>query len=218
MSRIYSSTARTIKGSLVTTPRDWLRWRSRDFAAPAPQSIKWSVLRRHGARCQTWIETGTYRADTTVWLSSWAKRVISIEPQPDLFAAAVKRTSSLSNVTIYNGSSEDVLEGILQNVDGPVGFWLDGHYSGGSTYKGTLDTPIVQELEQIGTWIAEGHRATILIDDFRLFPNEQDIANGYPGRRWLIEWSIAHELAWSVENDIFVAWSPSGVVSNKEAG
>ena len=209
MSALSSSTARALTASLITSPRDWMRWRSRGFYAPAPQSVKMSVLRRYGGHCRTWIETGTYRADTTVWLSTWAERVISIEPQAALHAAAVARTNTLDNVDILHGASEDLIADVLADIAGPTGFWLDGHYSEGSTFNGPLVTPIVLELEAIGRWLSQGHPATVLIDDFRMFPNEQDLPSAYPGRRWLLDWALALDLSWTVENDIFVAWSRS---------
>jgi hypothetical protein len=209
MGVIPSTAAQTLKTSLITSPRDWMRWRSRGFYAPAPQSVKMSVLRRYGEHCRTWIETGTYRGDTTVWLSTWAERVISIEPQPELYAAAVARTKTLDNVTILQGTSEDLIADVLADITCPTGFWLDGHYSEGFTFKGPLVTPIVMELESIGRWLSRGHPATVLIDDFRMFPNEEDLPSPYPGRRWLLDWALTLDLSWTVENDIFVAWSRS---------
>jgi hypothetical protein len=51
-------------------------------------------------------------------------------------------------------------------------FWLDGHYSGGITAKGPLDTPIVKELDSILNHSVTGH--VILIDDARCFVGEND--------------------------------------------
>ena len=39
---------------------------------------------------------------------------------------------------------------LVRQLDGPALFWLDGHYSGGDTAKGELDTPVSAELESIG--------------------------------------------------------------------
>ena len=54
----------------------------------------------------------------------------------------------------------------------PVLFWLDGHYSGGDTAKGELDTPVSVELDSILESPVKGH--VILIDDARCFDATHD--------------------------------------------
>jgi hypothetical protein len=52
-------------------------------------------------------------------------------------------------------------------------FWLDAHWSGGSTAKGTVDTPIVQELKCVVNHV-KADKHIILIDDARCFTGKND--------------------------------------------
>ena len=60
---------------------------------------------------------------------------------------------------------------MIQEIEGPALFWLDGHYSGGGTAKGEMCTPIIQELKVIGL---RSPQDVILIDDARLFTGRDD--------------------------------------------
>ncbi len=64
-------------------------------------------------------------------------------------------------------NSAEKLREILADLSEPALFWLDGHYSGGDTARGTLDTPILQELDLILQQPDPGH--VLLIDDARCF-------------------------------------------------
>jgi hypothetical protein len=121
-------------------------WAEREYAAPSPHFVKQKVLLRNGLPDATWVETGTYLGDTTSILSTVAKMVYSIEPEPTLFSKAEQRFSNTSNVKIIKGLSEEVFPKLLPTISGNVCFWLDGHYSEGITFKGPQDTPIMDEL------------------------------------------------------------------------
>jgi hypothetical protein len=56
-------------------------------------------------------------------------------------------------------------------IDAPATFWLDGHYSGAGTAKGKTNTPLLQELDHIGSHHIKTH--TILIDDVRQFGTQE---------------------------------------------
>jgi hypothetical protein len=60
-----------------------------------------------------------------------------------------------------------VLPGVLQQLERPALFWLDGHYSGGITAQADRHTPIVQELIHIFSSASPGH--VVLVDDARCF-------------------------------------------------
>ena len=120
----------------------------RGFSMPAPANVKRAVLLRYGRETDTWIETGTYLGDTTAFLARRAKRVYSIEPEPTLARQATRRFSGVENVTIVEGLSEDNLAGILSEIEGPVSFWLDGHYSAGITFKDRPTRPSAPSWQQ----------------------------------------------------------------------
>ena len=60
-----------------------------------------------------------------------------------------------------------MLGSVLDRLDRPALFWLDGHFSGGITAKGEKETPVMEEIDQILNHRVKGH--TILIDDARCF-------------------------------------------------
>jgi hypothetical protein len=180
-------------------------WADREFAAPSPHLVKQKVLLRNGLRDATWIETGTFMGDTTSILSKVAKTVYSIEPDPTLFSKAEERFSNTSNVKIIKGLSEDVLPKLLPAIRGNICFWLDGHYSGGITFKGPQDTPIIHELVAIGQNIAQMDKVVVLVDDVRCFDPRNSEFSAYPPVDVLVDWARKHNLSWHIEHDIFVA-------------
>ena len=189
--------------------RQTVSWIQRRFAAPAPGIVKRRVLLRNGFPGATWIETGTYRGDTTRFLSSLAEAVISIEADPTLATNARRRLASRKNVRIIEGRSEDVLPTLLPSIEGNVNFWLDGHYSAGMTFRGP--SPIELELKSIGASLTRWTAVAVLVDDVRLFSNEN--IEGYPPLRVLVDWAERTGLWWSIEHDIFVAKSRSREVA-----
>jgi len=82
----------------------------------------------------TWIETGTYFGDTTLFLSKNFTKVTSIEPEKIIYAFALNRLKKHTNVSLYNSSSEEIFETILSKEKGNICFFLDGHYSDGVTF------------------------------------------------------------------------------------
>lgn len=190
---------------LISNFRDWLDWRQRGFAAPSPDFIKRTVLLRHGWPEATWVETGTYRGDTTVLLAASARRVVSLEPADALYAAARQRFANTPNVELINATSEAAFPTLLPKLEGGVCFWLDGHFSGGPTFKGPNDTPILDELATIAGHLARWPRVAVLVDDLRLFTGAVHAYGPYPPLAKLVEWAQANGLAWHIEHDIFVA-------------
>ena len=180
-------------------------WRRRAYAAPSPRRIKVQVLLRNGFPDATWIETGTFMGETTQLLSTVAKQVYSVEPEPGLHARAQKRFAQHNHVTILHGTSEAVFPTLLPTVSGAVNFWLDGHYSAGVTYKGERDTPVVEELLAIEANLSRFTKMCVLIDDLRCFHPSNPEHVHYPTLNHLVEWATRNQLIWHIEHDIFVA-------------
>jgi hypothetical protein len=188
------------------------QWKKRQFAAPSPDLVKHQVLLTQSIPGATWIETGTYLGDTTYLLSRHAKLVYTIEPEPILFKKAEARFRHEKNIKVINGLSEDVLPRLLPEIAGAINFWLDGHDSGGSTYKGPQETPIVDELNCISRYRHKFTRAVVLIDDVRLFtPTHKEYTGSYPNLDFLVAWARDNEFQWSIMHDIFVASSSEDV-------
>jgi hypothetical protein len=149
--------------------RHYLRWNLGGRPAPPPHFVKQLAIkyyqRRFGLR--TFVETGTYLGEMVEAVKSRFTEVYSVELSAELAARAREKFAADEHVHIVEGDSAEVLPGILEKIQGPALFWLDGHFSGGITAQGPLDYPIIRELEHVRTHPFKEH--VILVDDARLF-------------------------------------------------
>ncbi len=168
--------------------------------SPPPYSEKITIIREYARseKINTLVETGTYLGDTLFNLKDDFKRLFSIELDTDLFNKAVLRFKPYGQVTILQGDSGIILEMVMKKIDCPTIFWLDGHYSGGITAKGDLDSPIKREIYLILNHYIKTH--VVLIDDARCFNGR----NGYPTISELVKHikSKSTNFHLRVENDI----------------
>ncbi len=185
----------------------FLVWQNNyNFEEPFPQFVKEKVFNKYNLENSIWIETGTYLGTSTSYLSKISKFVHTIEPSKKYYNISKENLKNIENISIYNGASEEILPDILNSINDEenVCFWLDGHFSGGDTFKGSVDTPILHELKTIANSIKKFNNITILIDDFRLFSeggNEE-----YPSKEQIISWVNANNLHWTITRDIFVIY------------
>jgi len=134
-----------------------------------PFSEKVKVIKHFAStrKPSTFVESGTLHGDTLAAVRDEFSALISIELDKTLYETAVVRFSENPKVSIIHGDSGQVLKDIITDIDSPIIFWLDGHYSGSGTAKGPQDCPIWGELAAI---IQRGdHRDIVLVDDARLF-------------------------------------------------
>lgn len=152
-------------------------------------------------RLRALVETGTYLGQTVQALSHRFENLYSVELDQDLFESAQAHFAHRPNVHLTRGDSGAVLPDILACTTGRCLFWLDGHYSGPGTARGTVDSPICAELQAIATHSRNDH--VILIDDARLFLG----CNGYPTMQALTDMllTINPEYRIRVLDDIVVA-------------
>lgn len=172
------------KLDLVRRLPEIVRWIQSGCTGIAPHPVKRMVisayLKRYGLT--QFIETGTYLGDTLAYIARHKTvHATSIELDEVYFQAAMKRFRGYPNVTLLHGDSGILLPELMRKLQTPALFWLDGHYSGGDTGKGELDTPISAELAAILESPVKGH--VILIDDVRCFDGTQD----YPYLERLLE-------------------------------
>ena len=147
---------------------------------------------------ETFVETGTYLGDTPYALMNVFQEIYTIEINSRLHEWSRIRFSGNEHVHLLLGDSAVKLPVVLERLDCPALFWLDGHYSGGITGKGSQDTPILHELDSIFGHPVCGH--VILIDDARYFTGR----NGYPTLQELDEYVSGQEPGYRCEiaNDI----------------
>ena len=136
--------------------------------------FKQKVVREHAKKFQVKIlvETGTYQGDMVEASRSIFDKIYTIELSKELYEKAIERFSGMKNIELIHGDSSVELAKIVDKLTQPVLFWLDGHYSGGITAKGTKNTPVYEELLHLLHSQVPNH--IILIDDARAFGKEKD--------------------------------------------
>ena len=175
-------------------------WEREGRPSPPPHIVKEELIRDYAKTFNTriLIETGTYLGDMVHAMKKSFSRIISFELDQTLAAQAQERFGKDSHVEIVQGDSGKLLGHFLTTISEPCLFWLDGHYSGGITAKGALETPIKNELTFILSHPVDGH--VILIDDARCFTGEND----YPTLDELQDFVNEHKQDWQfqVETDV----------------
>ena len=66
------------------------KWRKRGYLNEAPQFVKERVFLKYGVPDAPWVETGTFRGKTTLFLAKHSTKVYTIEPAKELYDDAVK--------------------------------------------------------------------------------------------------------------------------------
>jgi len=159
------------------------RWQRSGRTTPPPPLYKQRTVKEYAEhfRISRFIETGTYMGDMVEAVRSRFQRITSIEIDDRLYQRARERFQKYRHITILHGDSANVLPTVLEQLDKPCLFWLDGHYSGGITGMGADVSPVLQEVQHILAHRIPEH--VILIDDARLFRHEE----GYPSLEELRE-------------------------------
>lgn len=148
-------------------------WLAQGKPVPPPHIVKQKVVENFKVKfnLDTLVETGTFLGDMVYSQRKNFKKIISIELDETFSKDAQKKFKVYSNVEIIQGDSGKVLKQIVNKLDRPCLFWLDGHYSAGFTAKGELETPILAELEAI---LNNDFPHVVLIDDARCFAGNND--------------------------------------------
>ena len=174
------------------------------FGGGLPKFIKNATLKRFAISDACWVETGTYRGETTRFLAKKAPFVHTIEPSKEIFEAAARKLAGVANIKCHLGTSEEVLPTLLPEIREDCNFWLDGHFSGGKTYNGTVSFPIMQELAAISDLLARGHSAAIFIDDVSLLSRVTSTSRVDCTLDEIVDWVRQTGYHWTIENDIMI--------------
>ncbi|MFT5663251.1 MAG: hypothetical protein ACI9JR_000634 [Gammaproteobacteria bacterium] len=152
------------------------RWQSEGYTIPPSHAVKQAIINNYGRHYgySNLVETGTYKGQMIEAQKFNFSKIFSIELSEELYEKAKERFKLDRNVEILFGDSGEILPLVVNKLDGPAIFWLDGHYSGSGTARGSEDCPIFKELGSILSAQNYGH--IILIDDARHFVGE----GGYP--------------------------------------
>lgn len=180
------------------------QWEKNGSPLPMPNLGKQQVVIDYIQRFSpaVFIETGTYKGKMVYAVQPYIKAIYSIELDKTHYMKAQRRFAGYPYIHILQGQSGEVLPEVLKNIDKPCLFWLDAHYSGGSTAKGQENTPVIQELECILNH-KNANEHIILIDDARLFIDEDD----YPALKTLERLVLENRHGWTfqIKDDIIRA-------------
>jgi len=147
-------------------------------------------------KLNTLVETGTYLGDTLFALYSYFDHLYSIELSDLYFKKAQQRFRNYKKIQLLNGDSGKELKKLVQQLNVPVLFWLDGHYSGGLTAMGDKECPVFEELDSI---FSSSLPHVIVIDDARLFVGKNDYPTIEELGHYVAKYKSNYSL--SIEND-----------------
>ena len=158
--------------------------RSKQLSITLSYKMAWFVLElsRNSIPCpRTFVETGSYYGDGIHGLLNMGMidTIHSIELSPELVKHCRTRFAGYSNkVHIHEGDSAAVLATLPLPLE-PVTFYLDAHFSGGTTAGADIDNgcPVLRELQIIAGRNVAGD--LIFIDDMRLMG--KDTMSGVEG-------------------------------------
>lgn len=161
------------KKVVINYEEQFAEWEKNGRPLPPPHIVKQKVIEefRKKFRTEILIETGTYLGEMIDAQRNNFKKIYSIELSERLFLKAQNRFKNYSHIQILLGDSGAVLNKLMNGIDKPALFWLDGHYSGGITAKGEKECPVPEELKTI---LKSPLPHIILIDDARLFNGTND--------------------------------------------
>ena len=114
------------------------------------------------------IETGTFYANTTKWLSQHFEKVYTCEVHGQTYDIAKKQLEGYANVDHTLEGSQTWLPKALAKAEGPVLVFLDAHW---------FENPLLMELDAIGK---SGKRPVTVIHDFKV-PGKNFGFDTYPG-------------------------------------
>lgn len=179
--------------------QEYKKWQKHKSPA-APHYLKQKAILHYKEqnKINVLVETGTFIGDMIYMMEPYFEKLYTIELSRELYERAQKRFAGKTKINLLNGDSGELLGKVVDELNVPAIFWLDGHYSAGPTAKADLNTPIRAELQTI---FRSGLPHVILIDDARLFNGQED----YPTIdevRVITEQLTTGRYSFKVEDDI----------------
>lgn len=160
-------------------------WILRGRPMPLPPHLKTRRIANIAThfRADLFIETGTYRGDTSLHLSKRVSKVITVEIDKRLADLARQRLAGFG-VDVLTGDSAELMPAIVGALSNErVLYWLDGHFSAGVTGGNFDSLPLSKELAVIVPSLKDWD--LILVDDVREFGR-----NGYPSLELLHQYAM----------------------------
>ena len=156
------------------------------------------------------IETGTYFAFSTAYLSKHFKNVITVELSKDLYEFSKEKLKKYNNVQIINSESKDFLKQFfIDKSNLNVTFFLDAHFMGDNSAFGAKSNPILDELEIILSNISKINSFSIFIDDARTYMSNKAKYKEFQFFNKVFDLSKQYNLNFAVAVDMII-------ISNEE--
>jgi len=157
--------------------RDIAKWERCGKPIPPPHIVKQRTLKYYAEKfnLNLFVETGTYYGDMVEAMKDNFQQIYSIELSEKLYELAKIRFNAEKNIILIQGDSGTALRNLINKIEQPTLFWLDGHYSGGVTAKSDQNTPILQELSHIFNAKVLPH--VVIIDDAYSFETDPSYPN-----------------------------------------
>lgn len=171
------------------------------------------LFMRH-RRGDVFVETGSYYGEgIQSALDAGFAMVMSVELSSELYLHCKHRFARERRVRLFWGDSSDMLQKMISRVNKPMTFWLDGHWSGGSTARGRESYPILKELAIIATHKRKDHH--VLIDDSRKFTGRRGVPSVRDVEKALLSINDSYEISRDAKgvpgarHDVIVARIPA---------
>lgn len=151
------------------------------------------------------VETGTLNGDSALALAEAFGRCVTVEKQPELAARARERFRDDPRITVMEGSSREVLPGVVADLAAPPFAWLDAHWSGGVTAGADDPCPVLAEIEALAARFAG--EAVVAVDDARIFglaDPRDEVNNAWPSLLEVLTALADHGWATFVVDDVMV--------------
>ncbi len=153
--------------------RQLKKWKSSGRPVPPPHAAKQenilNTAKEH--ELNILVETGTFQGDMIYAMRRNFREIHTIELSEEFHSRARRRFARHAHIHCIHGDSARKLPEVLEKLDSPALFWLDGHYSSGQTAKGVEETPIVEEIKHLHQHGRKGD--VIIIDDARNFGTDK---------------------------------------------
>lgn len=154
----------------IQLEEDW----KKNPVGEAPHKVKQQTIKRLATEnnIKTFVETGIFLGKMIEAMIPHFDKIYSIELSQPLFDRAKEMFQNNKNVELVFGDSGEKIVDVLNKINTPAIFWLDGHYSGGITALADIETPVIAEIRNVIAHPVKNH--IMMIDDARLFTGTRD--------------------------------------------
>ena len=166
-----------------------------------------NITNRCNIKNTNFVETGTYKGDTTKLASKCFDNVFTIEFVEKLYNEAKENCRQYKNIQFLLGDSQSVLPFVSSTLVGDTTFFLDAHISGPDTSYSKIYVPLMEEFDIIMKNYKHD-KLVIIVDDIRFF-NCKDEMKPHDWAHISLEKlrNKVNENGWKIEDEFFSEFS-----------